>query len=367
MKKRRRKALIKKISIRSIIILFWLALIFCALYWPKWNWIKYDQNTINVFVWGDILEPTIVANFEKETGIKLNLSYYSSNEELIVKLKATRGEGYDLVIPSDYAVNILIKEELLKAFDKNKFAYWNTLNPQLLNQYFDPDNSYSIPFEWELYGFGIDKDYFAQHPTTPSWGMIFNPDILRYKIVMNNDPIEAVEFASFYLYGSAEGMDNDQTTAIKQLLIQQKPWVAAYANFRGDYFLATKNVSLVVASSSYIFRSKRLFDFIGFVVPEEGSFITIENFCIPKPSKKEDLVFQFINYLCSPKSVAAHYETFGQFPSALHPLDVLRSDPEASKLMFSTPEDFKKYHFIRNVLPEAEIRDIWVEVKNGEF
>ncbi len=357
----------KKICIRSGVILFWVALIFCALYWPKWNILKFDENTINVFVWGDILEPSVVSDFEKETGIKLNFSYYSSNEELIVKLKATRGEGYDLVIPSDYAVNILIKEGLLKELDKDKFPYWNTLNPNLLNQYYDPENRYSIPFEWELFGFGIDNDYFDLHPTAPSWGMIFNPDILRYKIVMNNDPIEAVEFASFYLYGSTDSLSESQTNGIKQLLIQQKPWVAAYANFRGDYFLATKNVSLVVASSSYIFRSKREFDFISFVVPKEGSFLTIESFCIPKPSQKEELIFKFINYLCSPKSIAAHYQTYGQFPSALHPLDILNSDPEAAKLIYSTKEDFKNYHFIRNVLPEDEIRDIWVEVKNGEF
>lgn len=357
----------KKIFIRSGVILFWIVLIFCALYWPKWKLIKYDENTINVFVWGDILEPSIVADFENETGIKLNFSYYSSNEELIVKLKATRGEGYDLIIPSDYAVNILIKEGLLKEFDRKKFAHWGLLNPNLLNQYYDPANKYSIPFEWELFGFGIDKDYFKLHPSTPSWGMIFNPDSVKYKLVMNNDPVEAVEFAAFYLYGPSLTLTPEQTTEIKQLLIRQKPWVAAYANFRGDYFLATKNVSLVVASSSYIFRSKRQFEFVSFIVPKEGSFMTIESFCIPKPSQKEDLVFQFINYLCSPKSVESHFNTYGQFPSVLHPLDVLHADDEAKNLIFSTQEDFKKYHLIRNVLPEDEIRDIWVEVKNGEF
>ncbi len=357
----------KKIFVRSGIILFWLVLIFCALYLPKYEIIREESNTLNVYVWGDILEPSIVADFEKETGIKLNLSYYSSNEELIVKLKATKGEGYDLIIPSDYAVNILIKEDLLKRFDKEKFAYWNNLNPNLMGQYFDPGNDYSIPFEWELYGFGIDKDYFAHHPQTPSWGMIFNPEIVNYKLVMINDPIEVVEIAAFYLYGLVDNLSDTQANAITRLLIQQKPWVAAYANFRGDYFLATKNVSLVVATSSYIFRSKRQFDFMGFVVPEEGSFLTIENFCIPKPSKKEELTFKFLNYLCSPKSVEAHFNTYGQFPSAQHPLDIFHRDPEAAKYIFSTTEDFKNYHFIRNILPEEETRDIWVEVKNGEF
>lgn len=355
----------KKVIIRSSVIFFWTALIFCALYWPKWKILKYDENTINVFVWGDILEPTIVSSFEKETGIKLNLSYYSSNEELIVKLKATRGEGYDLIIPSDYAVNILIKEDLLKEIDRDKFKFWQTLNPHLLGKYYDPSNTYSIPFEWELFGFGIDKNYFYHHPAAPSWGMIFNPNTVKYKLVMNNDPIEALEFASFYLNGPTDSITKTQSEAIKQLLIQQKPWVAAYANFRGDYFLATKNAALCVASSSYIFRSKRQFDFIGFVVPKEGSFLTIESFCIPKPSQKEELVFKFINYLCSPESVASHYDTYGQFPATLHPLESVLADKEAAKLIYSTEEDFKNYHFIRNILPEDETRDIWVEVKNG--
>jgi spermidine/putrescine transport system substrate-binding protein len=350
--------------IRSGVILLWLVLIFSILYLPKWKVFKYDDNTLNVFVWGDILEASVVSDFEKETGIKLNLSYYSSNEELIVKLKATRGEGYDLIIPSDYAVNLLIKDDLLKKFDKSKFSYWKETNPNLLGHYFDPNNEYSIPFEWEMFGFGIDKDYFKDHPITPTWGMLFDPNIVKYKIAMNNDPIEAVEFASFYLYGMTSSLSPDQTQAIRNVLIQQKPWVAAYVNFRGDYFLATKNVAVVLASTSYIWRSKRLFDFIGFVVPKEGSFITIENFCIPKPSQKEDLVFKFINYLSSPKSVATHFDTYALFPGTLHAMDIMDMDEEAARIMLSSPEEFKKYHFIQNVLPEDEIRDIWVDVKS---
>jgi spermidine/putrescine transport system substrate-binding protein len=357
----------KKFFIRGGMILIWIAIIFCALYWPKWNVIKYEENSINVFAWGDILEPSIISDFEKETGIKINLSYYSSNEELLVKLKATRGEGYDLIIPSDYAVNALVQEDLLKKLDKEKFAYWKSINPGLLGHFFDPDNTYSIPFEWELFGFGIDKDYFKAHPTEPSWGMIFDPKTVHYKITMNNDPIEAIEFASFYLYGTTDRLNPDQVEGVKRLLIQQRPWVAAYASFRGDYFLATRNAVVVVASTSYILRTKKLFDFVGLVIPKEGSFITIENICIPKPSKKEDLVYRFINYLCSPKSVAAHYNTYSFFPSTLHALDILGLDEQIAKIMLSTPEEFKKYHFIQNILPQKETRNIWVEIKTAEF
>src|SRR5262249_37030510 len=141
-----------------------------------------------------------------------------------------------------------------------------------------------------------DKDYFRMHPIEPTWAMIFDPKIVHYKITMENDPIDAVEFAAFYLYGMIAHLNPEQIQEVRQLLIQQRPWVAAYASFRGDYFLATKNVSLVVASTSYILRTQKLFDFVGFVLPKEGTFISIENFCIPKPSQKEDLTYSFINY-----------------------------------------------------------------------
>lgn len=355
----------KKIFIRSGIILIWIALIFAILYWPKWKVFSYDSNTLNIFAWGDILDPDVITSFEKETGIKVNLNYYSSNEELIVKLRATHGEGYDLIIPSDYAVNILIDDGLVKEIDHKKLDFWNAINPSLLGHFFDPTNRYSIPFEWELFGLGIDKDYFRAHPTPPSWGMLFDPDIVHYKITMNNDPIEAVAFASFYLFGPMESLTADEKQLVRQTLIDQKKWVTAYANFRGDYFLATHNCAVVIASSSYIWRTKRLYDFVGFVVPEEGSFITIENLCIPKPTKKEKLVYQFLNYLYRPESVASHFNTYGFFPAATNGMELMDLDEQAKQLMLSTEEEFKKFYFVENLIPQDELRDLWVEVKTS--
>lgn len=357
----------RKLFIRSSIILFWIGLIAFGLYWPTWEIIRHEEDSINVFAWGDILDPAVVSDFEKQTGIKVNFSYYSSNEELIVKLKATGGQGYDLIIPSDYAVNVLIQENLLKEIDKTQLKFWNGLNPNLTGHFFDPENAYSIPFEWELYGFGIDKDYFANRPMQPSWKMIFDPNVVKYKITMKNDPIEAVEFAAFYLFGPVSSIDENQAIEVKRLLKQQKPWVEAYADFRGDYFLATKNCAVVIASSSYIWRTMRMFDFVGFVVPEEGSFITIENLCIPKPSKKEELTYQFINYLYTPQSVSSHYETYGFFPAMLKAEDIADIDVQASQILKDSETHFNKYHFFQNILPQEEVRDIWVDVKSGNL
>lgn len=363
-----RRVWMKSLFVRSGIILFWIVLICCALYWPKVKFLSYDENTLNVFAWGDILDPSVVAEFEKQSGIKVNLNYYASNEELLVKLRATGGEGYDLVVPSDYAVKIMTQEGLLKKLDKEKFTFYNSLNPVLLDHFFDPENTYSIPFAWELFGFGIDLEYFAKYPTEPSWKMVFDPETIHYKITMLNDPIEAVDMAAFYLYGPEErALTPTEIDEVRDLLIAQKKWVTAYADFRGDYFLATRNCAVVVASSSYIWRTKRLFDFVGFVVPKEGSFVTIENLCIPKKSTKEHLVYPFINFLYSPSSIATHYETYGFFPPTLNAFDQMSLDPQAFALIHSTKKEFEKFHYTRDILPQDILRNLWVEVKASEL
>lgn len=356
--------MIKKIIIRFCIVACWIVGIFLALYLPKINFFSYKDNTLNVFAWSDILDPDVVTKFEQETGIKVKFNYYSSNEELLVKLKATKGEGYDLIIPSDYALRHLIQENLLKPIDKSKLPFWNAINPNLLNHSFDPNNLYSIPFEWEVFLFVINKDYFRDCPALPSWKLVFDRNSINYKIAMSNDPIEATLFASFYLFGPTTTLTPEQTKQVQDLLIEQKKWVEVYASFRGDYFLSTGSCQLAIASSSYIWRTLNLFPSIGYMIPKEGTFITLESLAIPLLSKKEDLTYQLINYLFREESVRAHFETFAFFPSTLHSFTNLQLDPTIKEVLFSSKEDFKNFYFMHEVMSQQKITDIWVEVKS---
>src|SRR5438034_2171209 len=110
-----------KIFIRLLTICFCILLILFVLYFPSWKILPREEKSINVFTWGDTLEPSILKDFEQQTGIKVHLSYYASNEELQVKMKATRGKGYDLLMPSGYTVAMLLKDNLLKPLDRTKF------------------------------------------------------------------------------------------------------------------------------------------------------------------------------------------------------------------------------------------------------
>jgi len=353
-----------KIILRLTIVSFWVLLIFFALYFPAWKILPREEKSINIFTWGDMLEPSVLKEFEEQTGIKVHLSYYASNEELQVKMKATRGGGYDLVMPSGYTVAMLLRDNLLKPLDHRKFNFWKDLNPQLLNNEFDPGNRYSIPFAWEIYGFGVDRRFFVDEPFIPSWRSIFDPSLINYKIAMSNDPIEAVAYSSLYLYGKADTVTEEEFQGIRNLLLMQRNWVEAYSNFRADYFIATGNCPVAVSTSTYIKRIRPLFPSIDFVVPEEGTFITIENFCISSASEKEEYAYKLLNFLYSKSSMVAHHNKFFFFPATLSALAATELEEYEQKLIERIGDDRSKIHFFKNIIPLQRVTDLWVEVKS---
>ncbi len=354
--------MIKKTLIYLLIISCWGGLIFTFLYLPSETALS-DKKSLNVFTWGDILAPSVISEFEKKTGIKVNLSFFASNEEMVAKLKATKGVGYDLVIPSDYSVEILVKSGLLQKLDKDKLNFFSRLHPRLTNHFFDPGNQYSVPFSWEVFVFGIDKEFFKEKKIDPSWKTVFDTSVIDYCITMPNDPIQTLALASFYLFGAVDHITNPQLNQITDLLITQKNWITAYADFP-NYFLATKNSAVVVSSSSYICRSMRRFPFIGLVIPKEGSFITIENLCIPASSKKANLTYQLMNFLYTQASMKVHFDAYATFPPITDLLDNLRLDPDTQliiKWLFSK----NKLLFTTVLTNQEKIRNAWVEIKTN--
>lgn len=348
------------------IIFVWVFLIAAVFYFPSWKAqiLPQEAKTLNIFAWGDILDMELLEEFEKETGIKVNLSFYASNEELQVKMRATGGEGYDLIMPSDYAVSILVKEDLLQPIDHSQIDFWNTIYPILLNHKFDPGNRYSVPFEWEVFGFGIDSEFFDKRPRPNTWKAIFDPHFIDYQIAMKNDPIEVFQFASHYLFGPLQSVSDTQFTAIRELLLEQRKWIMAYSDFRADYYIATGNTPLAISTTSYIKRIQQTFPNVSFVVPKEGSFVSIENFCIPKASDKQKEIYTLLNYLYRPESLIQHQKTFLYLSASDKILDQIELDDEYRKLYEMTPETFKKYQFFRNLAPQQQVRDLWIEVKS---
>lgn len=345
---------------KTLIITGWLSAFVLLCYAPNFQSKNHESKHLSILTWGDILEPEVIRDFETTWGVKVHLSYYSSNEELLVKMKATEGDGYDILIPSDYAVAKLIENDLVMPLDTSKIENFSKIDPLLLNQFYDPHNTYSLPLEWEVFGFGYNKELLDM--SQASWEALFNPNF-NYKYVMSNDPNEAIQFASFYLFGPKLSLSLYELEIVIDLLSTARKRTEAYATFRSDYFLATKSVPLVVASSSYIWRSMKNFPFIGFKIPEEGSFITIENIALSKKTKNSALAHKFIDYILSDGSMKKHFETYSFFPSTIHQLNNVSLDAEAQVIIEKRASLFKKLQFIHELSSQEKIQDTWVKIK----
>lgn len=353
----------ERFVIQSGIILFWASL-FLGILWGASRWgAELPNRTINVFTWTELIDRRMVDHFEKATGIKVNIGYFESNEELYAKLKITKGAGYDLVVPTDYLVQTLVRDRMLKKIDRSKLNFFERLDHRLVGQYFDLHNDYSIPYVWSLYGIGINTQFFTQPPAA-SWALLLDPSITSMPRLMTEDARELALITAFALYGTIDGINAQKMSAITKLLLQQKPFVMAYTDYTSAYLLGSGSVGMALATSPYVIRAAHESSNIDFLLPEEGTFALIESFVIPATSTKEELVYQFLNFMYQQEIVAHHVAQTYFFPAVI---DVGCSNmPGRSKeLLEKCARTYTKFQFFRDTVSERRINDLWLALKSS--
>lgn len=352
----------KRFFLRILICLTWCIAFIGLLILPKYM-VQSNSRTLDVFVWGDyFVQPEILTEFEKRYAIKVRLHYYTSNEEMRIKLLSNK-YAYDLVIPSGYAVKGLIKDKALKPIDKSRLHFWDKISPELLNLSFDPGNIYSIPNIWETYGFGFNTHEISQDQIVPSLAAIFDESVIDCKFAMIGDPRESIRIAATYLFGPVSSLSPSQTHQVLTLLEKQKKHVEAYSDYRSKYLIQTNNCPFALVRSSLIWEIAKTSDHIGFVQPKEATFISIENLVIPKHSKKDDLVYQFINYLYEPQVQAWTIGAAPCYPVIPEALLYINEVPEYLIDYEYSLKNHKKFIFFQRLLSDEETRNLWIDLK----
>jgi spermidine/putrescine transport system substrate-binding protein len=319
-------------------------------------------KSINVLVWGQVLDKEFLSEFEQETGIHVNMSYFENNQELFVKLQSTDIHDYDLIMPSDWAVELLIQHNLIKKLDHSKVDIWNNLYPTLRDLYYDPGNEYSIPYFWSVVGLGVDTAYWQGQMPPATWGLIFDQQIMPQRVGSAEDPRLIILTAAVYLFGHIQKqLTSDQMSKIKQLLIQQKRSVEIYTDSRSEYVLASGVVPLIIALSGDLLKIMKRFNNINFIIPKEGAFALIDSFAITAATKKDDLIYSFLNYIFRPDVVKKYVDKFDFFPAVQ--IDV-EYDDRFEQITKPTETLFKNINFFKNVVSYQDLNDLLIALKS---
>ena len=271
-----------------------------------------DQVTINVYNWGQNIADgsdgtlDIIAAFEEETGIKVNYSTYESNEALYSKL-AGGGITVDVIIPSDYMIARLIKEDMLLPLDFDNIPNYKYVQDQFRNTNFDPENRYSVPYTWGTVGIIYNSKYVDEADVT-GWELLWNEKYAG-KILMFDNSRDAFGIAQYKLGYDVNTTDKAELQTCADELSVQKPLVRQYVM---DQIYATMEgenawIGVYYAGDCMVMMENN--PDLRFYLPEDQGFnLFIDSMCIPSCSQEKEAAEAFINFLCDPEISGANMD-----------------------------------------------------------
>jgi spermidine/putrescine-binding protein len=319
------------------------------------------EGKLNIYTWSEYLPQEVIDEFQRRTGIAVTVDTYDSNETLMAKL-ASGVAGYDLVVPSDYIVQPLIHQQLIRPLDKSQLTNLVNLDPAFLNQRFDPGNQYSIPYLWGTTGLAYNKKIITD--PVDSWDVLFDPKYSG-RILMLDDMRECFAVALKKLGKSINETDPDVLRQAADLLKKQHALVRAYDSENYDKTLEGGDV--VVAhgwNGQFAKVVSEQPDTFAYVLPREGGTIWMDNVCIPTAAQNPAAAYLFINYILEPGPAAKIVDgvSYASPNAAAKPL----IDPKIvnDRDIYPTPDMLKGWEYLDDVGKTSRTLDeLWTEIK----
>jgi spermidine/putrescine transport system substrate-binding protein len=321
---------------------------------------EHSSPTLYYFTWSDYVGPNLIQEFEAQTGAKVVVDTFGSNEELLAKLQSG-ATGYDVAVPSDFMVSIMMKLGLLAELNLSSIPNADLLLDRLQHLPFDPGHRYSIPYLWGTVGIGYDSSVISTPPD--SWDVLWDP---RHKgrISMLNDQREVFGLALRSLGASINSRDPAVVDRAKQKLLQQKALVKAYTSENYDQLLAAGEVVLAHGWGGAVARAAVQRPSIKYVIPKEGGTIWSDCLVVLQSSRNKDLAMRFVNYLLD-RQVAAQTTNRLRFASSNREAKALVS-PELREDPAVYPPDsaFERLEWMEDLGETIRLYDRgWTELK----
>ena len=265
------------------------------------------NGEINIFVWTEYVSDAAIEAFEKDTGIKVNLSTYSSNEDLLAKLKSESEGTYDVILPSDYAVEYLIAQDKLEALDKDKLTNLSNIDDTYLDESYDPGNVYSVPYEGGVACIAVNTAKVDKEIT--SYGDLFDSSLAGQLVVL--DDYRAVIGMTERSMGlSMNETDPDTLATVEEKLLTLKDNVKLYDSDSPKSALISGDCTVGMVWSAEAALAMDENPDIQIVYPSEGAYVFLDNWAIPKGAKNYDGAMEFINYMLSAEAAKMIIEDF---------------------------------------------------------
>ena len=335
---------------------------------------KGQDISINVYNWGEYISTgsesgtlNVNAEFTKLTGIKVNYTNYATNEELYAKLKGG-GANYDVIIPSDYMISKMIKEDMLQPLDMSNIPNFQYIMPSFVDPAYDPENLYSVPYTWGTVGLIYNTTMVDIPEEDIDWDILWNPDYAD-QILMFDNPRDAFAIAEIMMGYSLNTEDEVELTAAANKLKEQKSVVQAYVMDEIFDKMAANDAWIAPYYAGDALTILEENEDLAFVVPKSGTNLFVDAMCIPAGAKQKEAAEMYINFMCEPDIAYANIDYICY--STPHSAAYEMLDEETRNNPVSYPgDDYLNANttIFVNLSDEANLlmQTLWTEMKSAE-
>ena len=326
---------------------------------------KYGSDTLKLYITGEYMSEDLIPNFEEEFGVDVIVEYFDSNEMMYTKMQA--GDAYDVVIPSDYMIQRMMKEDSLQELDLSLIPNLDNLTPEVRNLPYDPDNTYSVPYFWGSVGI-----IYNHNNVDPKVVEEQGYEVLRNEDYKDHIYIYDSERDSFMMALKALGYS--MNTENKDEIYEAYEWLLDMNDKMNPTYVTdevidgmmngNKDIAVVYSGDATYIQSEN--EDMSFWMPNEGTNLWYDAMVIPKNAQNPLLAHEFINYTLTYEAALANSEYVGYTsPNEEVMLELSSDEGLYGAYEAYVPRDGyeKDEVFEDNPVIKKTIAELWIKVK----
>ncbi|MCW1921060.1 spermidine/putrescine ABC transporter substrate-binding protein [Luteolibacter arcticus] len=297
-----------------------------------------EKKTLTIFTWADYLKQEVKEGFEKAHNCTVVIDTFDSNEAMLAKIESG-ASGYDVLVPSSYAVQALKRKGLIQPLDHGKIPNLKNVDASYLTKSLDPKMEVSVPYMMAP----TCLCYLESKVSNPvnSWAMLDRAD-LKGRITLLDDMREVLGAALKFLGHPLNSTDPAQLAAARDVAIRWKKNIAKFENEQYKTGIASGEFHLVQGYAGDLIQASEENDDMRIFVPQEGTAFSCDDLCIPKGAKEVDLAYAFINHVTEASVAAENMEWMGYRAPNSAAYGSLTEDFRGSEVLFPPDELFAK-------------------------
>lgn len=257
------------------------------------------DGDLALYNWSEYIDPDLISAFEEEHGVSVTEDFYPSNEEMVARIQ--EGAAFDVIVPSDYMVGIMIEEGLLQPLQADALPNRGNLSDRFSSDLpYDPEGEYSVPYQWGTTGLGVNVDELGDD-FPRSWALVFDPEVSQPyagRISMLDDPRETLGAALKYLGHSLNSTSEEELAEAEALVRDATSRLAAFSSDQYSELLVQGETVIGHGYSGNMFTAFGEADgSFEYFVPEEGGTVWVDNMAIPETASSPCTAHAFIDFL----------------------------------------------------------------------